>query len=307
MTATFETLTDEELAGHCAEGVDEAERTLLRRYMPAIYGLPQQQFGAEEEDLSEFLIYAVEKVRERHLLGRYDPEAGASFRTWFGVVIRNLYFDFLRRHARDPALVAVGEEGMDLLGAAGAEPPSGAATPEVEAADRLLGRMELKCRALFKLLLANAFFLSPDELRWVAETSGRDTVEAARQLAELEEDLRETDVAIEERHRQLERVYWWQRTYERQLCELEQERGRPEAERQDLLEKTCQRLQRRREQHRRLVDELAGSAGVATAPYRRLAEILRMKEGTLGSHLSRCRQRLATQIQRDAVPPETEE
>ena len=60
--------TDETLATLCKDGIEAAERELLGRYMQAIYWLPNRIFGANEEELSGFLIYAVEKIRERDTL-----------------------------------------------------------------------------------------------------------------------------------------------------------------------------------------------------------------------------------------------
>ncbi|MFW5856557.1 MAG: RNA polymerase sigma factor [Planctomycetota bacterium] len=276
--------SDEELAARTADGVDEAERELLRRHMQAIYWLPRRQFGADEEDLSDFLIYAVERIRERNTLARFDPDAGARFTTWFGVVIRNLYLDYLRRHKHDPELTELDAEGL------ADEPPP---DRDTEQAERLLGRLSIKCRTLFKLLFANSTFLSPEELRWIAEAADRPLVEVARALGELEEELRELEAGIEERRRRLDAVCWWKRVYERQLHQLEREMTRPPEERGALLDETHRKLIKRREQYERLVEELSGPAGTATTPYRRLAALLNMKEGTLGSHLTRCRQATA--------------
>lgn len=287
MVGNYAELSDEALAARCAEGIDGAERELLRRHMQAIYWLPVRQFGADEDDKGDFLIFALEKLRERNSLAQFDVERGVRFTTWFGVVIRNLYLDYLRTQRHVPSLVELEEQ--EVCAAPAAPPPTAAE----ERADALLGRMSVKCRAFFKLLLANVFFLKPDEMRWIAETSGRSIVEVSTLLAELEEDLREADAQIEARRRQLDAVFWWKRLYERQLRDLERERELPANERRARLERTYARLERRRQQHERLLGELSGGAGLATTPYRRLAEVLAMKEGTLGSHITRCRQAIA--------------
>jgi RNA polymerase sigma factor (sigma-70 family) len=290
-------LSDEALAAKCAEGVDAAERELLGRHMQAIYWLPRRHFGASEDDLGEFLLYAVEKLRERDTLSRYDPEAGASFKTWFGVVIRNLYLDYLRRLPPETPTVPLEEELQP------APPPEEPANEDQARAEALLARLEIKCRALFKMLLANSFYLTGEEMRWIAEQGGRTVAETARLLAEIEEDLRGADAAIEERRRRLDAVYWWKRLHEQELAALERHGpGGRDAE----MERVGERLRKRREQYARLVDELAGGGGLATTPYRRLAEILNMKEGTLGSHLTRCRQGAARLLATGSGNPDEE-
>ncbi|MFH0911983.1 MAG: sigma-70 family RNA polymerase sigma factor, partial [Planctomycetota bacterium] len=278
---------DEDLAARCAEegeGGKAAEEELLRRYMTALYGLPRRAFAADADTCGEFLLFALDKLRERRILGRFDPRRGARFATWFGSVIRHLFLDFLRTQQGGPTFLALDEE---RLAAPEAAPE---ARPSAEPAGGLLARMETRCRTLFKMLLANAFFFTPEEIRWIAANGKRSVIESVSLLAEMEEDLREAEAAIEKRHQALAAAYWWKRAYERQLALLEAKPlpyGRLETRRMKTLRA---RLEKRREQHRRLLERLSGSAGFATAPYRKIAAILRMKEGTLGSHLTRCRQ-----------------
>ena len=141
-TEALASLSDEQLARLCAEGIEAAERTLMQRHMQAIYWLPRRAFGAPEEELSGFLLYALEKIRQRDILAKFDPERGARFATWFGVVIRRLYLDYLRAGAGEPHAVPLEEDAL-----------SAPAEPAPDADDGLLARLQVQCRVLFKLLL----------------------------------------------------------------------------------------------------------------------------------------------------------
>jgi len=277
-------LADEQLAALCGQGIEAAERELIRRQMQAIYWLPRRAFGAPEEELSGFLLYAIEKIRGRDILAKFDPDQGTRFRTWFGVVIRRLYLDDLRTQGHPPAAVELQEDGL-----AGADPSGAAEAPE----DELLAAMQVQCRALFKLLLCNTCYLTPEEIRWVAQTSGASVLEAAEGVARLEERLRNAEVRLRERYDRLAVAHWWKTTYERQLQRLETELEHPWTEAHEGWEKTRARLDRRRQEYERLVHDLSGGAGIATAPYRELAALLGLKEGTLASQISRCRARAA--------------
>ncbi len=277
-TEALASLSDEQLAELCAEGIEAAERTLMQRHMQAIYWLPRRAFGAPEEELSGFLLYALEKIRQRDILAKFDPERGTRFTTWFGVVIRRLYLDYLRAGTAEPNAVPLEEDAL-----------SAPAEPEPDANDGLLARLQVQCRVLFKLLLCDTYYLTPEEVRWVAEKSGRSVLEVAAQIAQLEERLRQAETRLRERYDRLSVVYWWKNTHERQLQRLEKELDRPWREEQEAMERTRQRLERRRTEYARLADELSGGAGIVTAPYRELARLLREKEGTLASQISRCR------------------
>lgn len=276
----YAALDDAALAARCATGDNEAERTLLARQMQAIYWLPRNAFGAPEECLADFLLYAVEKIRERDILSKYDPEKGAQFGTWFGVVIRRLYFDYLRAHPPAPPTVELFDNAIE----AKTEPD-----PEAEADPALLEHMKVRCRVLFKLLLCNTMFLQAEEVQWIAQASGKGVVDVTREIAMLEADLREQDVALAERYDRLATAFYWKSTYEQRIASMERTREHPHTDADPALEEVRGKLERRNREYLRLTHELSGMVGIATAPYRELASLLAMPEGTLASHLSRCR------------------
>lgn len=278
MTETSTKRSDEELAARCAEGIDAAERELLERYMQAIYWLPRQAFGADEDTLSDFLLYALEKLRTRDTLSKYDPSRGASFSTWFGVILRNLYLDYLRAQPDEPLALEL-QEGV-------AAPPV-EETSDTE--DRLLAAMHIRCRVLFKLLLCNSYLLTSEEVRWIADKSERGVLETTEQLAELEDELAQREANLQDRYDRLAVACWWKNTYEKQLERLEHNNDRPWTRQAEEMDKIQARLERRRQEYRRIVHDLSGTAGIATTPYKDLARILGMPEGTVASHISRCR------------------
>lgn len=270
-------LSDEDLAARCAAGIEAAERELLSRHMPAIYWLPQRVFGAPEEELSGFLLFAIEKIRERNTLAKFAPEKGARFATWLGVVIRNLYIDYLRSQPDE-------EQQQELI-----EDSLIAPTERREERSTLIAQMQLRCRALFKLLLCDTFFLEPAELEWLAQESGRSLSETARQVAELEEQLRERESSLQGRYDKLAKAHYRLRRCQLQLEKQEKSREMPNTEFSPEVERLRDRLDRCRREYAALSADLAGSGGIVTAPYKELSQILNTREGTLASNLSRCR------------------
>lgn len=274
----FTTYSDEKLAGLCAKGIDVAERELLGRYMQPIYWLPRRLFGAPEEDLSGFLIFAIEKIRERDILGKFLRDKGVKFSTWMGVVIRNLYMDYLRTLPENL-------EGSELIEESVAAPKERRERERPE----LLDMMQVRCKVLFKMLLCDTLYLEPEDIEWISSESGRGVAETASEIAKLEDRLRESETKLQERYDKLSRAYYWKSRYERQLLRLEKGAHRPHTTYNKDVDVLERKLERRRKEYENVAEELSGSGGIVTAPYRELAALLNVSEGTLASNISRCR------------------
>jgi RNA polymerase sigma factor (sigma-70 family) len=285
-------LKDEELAVKCRENIDEAEHELLSRYMNVIYWLPAKVYGVDEEDLSAFLIFAIEKIRERHTLSKFDASTGVKFSTWFGVVIKNLYHDYLRTLDNEPEIVKVDFDKLDTEYSA--KENSGEFAQAEENAFMLLKSMDIKCRTLFKLLFANSFFLEPEEMRWIAKESKKRMMQVIKELAEIENGINEKNHELSERYNKLMGVYWWKRRYARQLYNVERSLQGAEGERRRKLEEFAAKLEKRRVQYYKMLEELSASETRSCASYEDLSSLLQMNMGTLGSTLSRCRKGAAS-------------
>ncbi|MDR0868032.1 MAG: hypothetical protein LBP75_06095 [Planctomycetota bacterium] len=287
--APLELLTDEQLAAQCRDGIELAERELLGRYMPAIYWLPHRVLGVPEEELSGFLLFAIEKIRERDTLGKFEPARGAKFSTWLSMVIRNLYIDYLR--ARPNEIIVQGVEPQML-------DERFAAPERRQRRAELLEKMQLKCRVTFKLLLCDSFQLSAEDLAWIAQESGRSLIDAAREIARMEERLQDEEKRIAARYDQLSRAYYRKSFYERQIKDLEKQAERPHTDHNAKLEKLHRLAEKRQAEYDALSFELSGIGGIVTAPYKELATLLKTPEGTLASNISRCRSGAADILRR---------
>jgi len=280
-------LTDDELVAQCREGIEAAERELLGRYMQAIYWLPHRILGVPEDDLADFLIFAIEKIRERDTLAKFEPTRGARFATWLSVIVRNLYIDYLRAKPDD---IPAQELLPDNI-------PPAREERRREHAD-LLAKMHQKCRVTFKLLLCDTFQLTSEDLQWIAQESGRSLIETTQEVAKLEERLRADETRIAERYDKLARAYYWKNFYARQIKELEKSSERPHTAENARLEKLRRLQDRRQLEYDTLNFELSGIGGIVTAPYKDLSRLLKTPEGTLASNISRCRSGAADLLRR---------
>ncbi len=279
--------TDEALAALCQKGIEAAERELLGRYMQAIYWLPHRIFGADEEDLSGFLIYAIEKIRERDTLSKYDKTKGARFSTWIGTVIRNLYLDYIRSLPSEPFNIEFEENSFPSQD-----------NRRQGGRKSLLDLMQIKCRVMFKLLLCDTFFLESEEISWIAQESGQSLIQTSENIAKLEENLRFGEEKLKARYEKLSRAYYWKSTYEKKLHSMEKTRDTATAEEIRELRELERKLVKRRREYENILEDLSGMGGIVTAPYRELAKLLNISEGTLASSISRCRSGAADLLRR---------
>lgn len=280
-------VSDEELVAQCRQGIELAERELLGRYMQAIYWLPHRILGVPEEELSGFLLFAIEKIRERDTLAKYDVTRGASFSTWLGVIIRNLYIDYVRSQPDElPTQELIAEHHVTE------------AVQSRAVRTELLSKMQIKCRVIFKLLLCDTFQLNAEDLAWLSQESGRGLIDTAKEVAKLEERLRGDEVRIAERYDKLARAYYRKNFYARQIFELEKQLATPNLSTNKKLEKLRRIYERRQAEYDTLNFELSGIGGIVTAPYKELSRLLKTPEGTLASNISRCRSGAADLLRR---------
>jgi RNA polymerase sigma-70 factor (ECF subfamily) len=104
----MELLTDEQLAEQYANGSELALETLIRRYLPLIYGFVLRSIGetAQAEDLTQEIFLKVWRG-----IKKYD--AGKSFKTWIFTIARRTLIDYFRKKKIATVAVINGEEGAE--------------------------------------------------------------------------------------------------------------------------------------------------------------------------------------------------
>jgi RNA polymerase sigma factor (sigma-70 family) len=89
-------------------GDEKAYWALVETISGYIYNYPRIVFGANPDECSDFYEYTLVKLRD--IIDRFR-DTGAKFITWFTVVLRNRYFNFIRESRKGYIL----RESVDLL------------------------------------------------------------------------------------------------------------------------------------------------------------------------------------------------
>jgi RNA polymerase sigma factor (sigma-70 family) len=86
-------LIKEEISGWRSSPDERKYRRIMEMLSPLIYEYPVRVFNANEDSSGNFFEYVFERLSQ--LLMKYDAQA-TRFTTWFFIVLRNLYFNWLR-------------------------------------------------------------------------------------------------------------------------------------------------------------------------------------------------------------------
>jgi len=148
-----------------------------------------------------------------------------------------------------------------------------------------------------KLLYIEDCELSPSEIRYVAEVSGRSIADVLQQVEELRAVVREREAAVKQEEDALETVQAWIQLYQRRVQRVQADLAelapsspiatRLREEQSDLERK----IERRRHQQEKLLARTRRRK--VTAPYKQVAAILNTTTGNVGSQIARLRQELS--------------
>lgn len=258
---------------------------LIREHFDIIYWFPKKAMGAEEEDCADFTIFAVEKIKLRKIFDKFEPARGVFFTTWLGVVLRNLYFDFLRVRRRKNDGVTLDENYELSVEGAESFKPSGWTTKMI-----VFNDAEEGARVILKLLYLPPEFLNAGDVHWIAAESGKTVPEVMKQLAEIERIITEKHADLKEMRDKLAEAYWWKNHYE-QLYAHKISICQDDTRKSDEIRR---KMRARRKQYDKILSEFHSSR--VTLPYQHIAELLNISPSSVGMRISRSKDRLVKRL-----------
>lgn len=167
-----------------------------------IYNFPMRMFRFNEDEASEFYLYAFEHLRDGRKISSFEGKA--KFTTWFYAVLRNLTIDFLRSQ-KDKMRVAtylkVDSTGKMIDAIDSLSDPREQNTYEenlFEQFNASLVSLPLPQRVLFKLAYAWYFELDAEEIEYLCGLHKTGPAEILRRLQELKKVAHEKSVEVRE-------------------------------------------------------------------------------------------------------------
>jgi RNA polymerase sigma factor (sigma-70 family) len=282
-----------EIVGKCGEGDETSLRQFFDIYSKDIYNFPIRVFHLSEDDASEFYIYAFERLKTGK---RFHSFVGKStFKTWFFSVLRNLLIDWQRtkRELKIQSINKFNKDGVEY-GTIEDEPdlrPEALLNAQAisEKFQSALRDVKLENRVVFKLSFIYYLHLDPEEVSYIAEKTKSSKEDVRLEVLQLRESLsirEEENLRLEDK---ITSLYL-------NILELKEQQkykfvsaSSKEVESKERLEHT---LAKKYEQRRKLIDKRQKGLFLVRTPYREIARILGISEGSVSVTLLRVMEKI---------------
>lgn len=292
----------------CVVGDGQARRTFQDEYGEDIYNFPVKIYGLPLEKAGDFYVYAFDKDRIFKRIRTFAGRNNIQFRTFLSYyVLKDLFLEW-RRTVKELETISLNTpvgnipEGdtvlEDLLPDPMAADTNEAGTREEGPATAIWHSLSPEERLDLKLLSLLECDLDPEDIRLLANRSGRSIYETLALIAEVQKKLMSKDEKASRLRDELDSVWGWIRLRQTELQEIDEkillivEQGEAsDVEKLRIQKKTLeQTLAKRYRQRERIIEEIRELK--LTTPYKDIARLLNTGVGTVGSRISRLRERL---------------
>ncbi|HVN83998.1 MAG TPA: hypothetical protein VMW17_04040 [Candidatus Binatia bacterium] len=299
-TSSSDTREALDLIRRALAGEPSATLEFQQIYGELIYGYPIRVYRLPADEAGDFYVFAFDQGRIFRRLRTF--EGRAPLRAYLlGFVLDDLVLEWKRgqREIETVPIESVGElpDGGDTMRGFRSTAGGGNTTDPHPPIDQILGDLAPPKSVVMKLLYIEDCELSPSEIRYVAEVSGRSIADVLQQVEELRAVVREREAAVKQEEDALETVQAWIQLYQRRVQRVQADLAelapsspiatRLREEQSDLERK----IERRRHQQEKLLARTRRRK--VTAPYKQVAAILNTTTGNVGSQIARLRQELS--------------
>lgn len=178
----------------------DALAAFFEAFSDDIYNFPMRMFRFNEDEASEFYLYAFEHLRDGRKISSFQGKA--KFTTWFYAVLRNLTIDFLRSQKdkmRFTTYLKADASGKMVDAIESVSDPREQNLFEEALFDEFktsLNTLALPQRVLFKLAYAWYFELDSEELDYLCDLHKQPVASIMPRLQELKKIAHERSVEV---------------------------------------------------------------------------------------------------------------
>lgn len=291
-----------ELVAQCSEGNPAALKDFFARYSSDMYNFPIKVFHLDEDAASDFFLYAYERLSNGK---RFKSFQGRSaFRTWFYTVLRNLLIDWLRtvREIKTVNITKTDDNGNEYKMIENSPDPRSILGPDSEEEFRgfieRLNTLNIELRVIFKLSFIYYLDLSQEEIVYLAKKSKRPHTEVINFLAHLKNKLSEKEMKNIDFEDKITSLYL-------SIMELKGRKNKlfddkkKSSENAILvsgnefeIEKLDKSIEKKYQQRDKLLEKMKKGHFISKTPYKYIAEIMNIPEGSVSVHMMRVQEKL---------------
>lgn len=295
----------------CADGDQSARLRFQDAYGEDIYNFPLKIYGLPEETAGDFYVYVFEKNRIFSRIRTFEGKNNIQFRTFLSFyVLKHLFFEWQRSQKSIDTVswdTPVGNANADgtgrVLGDIVSEDTTTVADQEAAAENTtvptLMQALNQEEQLDLKLLTLIECDLTPAEVRLLARIGSRSLADTIALVAEVQNGLKRKDEKISHLSDELDSVWGWILLRQKELQEIDekillkmQNKASIDVEllrsQKTMLEHALAKRYRQRE---KIIAEIRRYK--LTTPYKDMAQLLNTTVGTVGSRISRLRERLS--------------
>ncbi len=283
-----------ELVDLCGKGDAAALKQFFEEFAEDIYNFPIKVFHLDQDAASDFFLYAFERLKDGGRFGSFQGRS--SFRTWFYTVLRNLVIDWMRT-IREVDTVQVSrsdERGHEHNLVENTPDPRSLDMGDqkiVQAFQKKMLDLPVELRSVFKLSYIYYLDLSPDELQYISERSGKDRSEILATLADLKHMLSEKEIKNLGAEDKITSLYL-------AILELKQKKekllagsGGKKVDPEEI-ERVERSIEKKYQQREKLLVKKSRGHFIVRVPYRYIAELLDIPEGSVSVQMMRALDRV---------------
>ncbi|MBK8394546.1 MAG: RNA polymerase sigma factor [Leptospiraceae bacterium] len=285
------------LVQSCATGNQESLKKFFEVFSEDIYNFPIRVFHLEEDDASEFFIYAYERLKSGKRFHTFVGKSG--FKTWLYTVLRNMLIDWKRnkRELKIVSRVKVNSDGVEYYSIEN-EPDTKidlqreADTISVRFREAL-SELKIDSRIIFKLAYIYYLNLELDEVEYLLEKTNLSKEELQKEIIAIRDILSDKEIQAIQNEDKIASLYM-------NILELKQfqEKEKPIVFSDNLpnYDKVQISIEKKYEQRRKLIDKKSKGNFITRTPYRIIAKLLDIPEGSVSISLQRVLEKIQKKI-----------
>ncbi|MBI3396248.1 MAG: sigma-70 family RNA polymerase sigma factor [Spirochaetia bacterium] len=281
----------------CAAGDAASLEQFFTRFASDIYNFPLKVFHLDEDAASDFFLYAYERLRDGARFRSFQGRS--SFRTWFYAVLRNLVIDWMRtiREVETVNRSYPDHEGSEYRSIENTPDPRSLRDEDagIRAAfeTRLLS-LTMEMRLVFKLCFLYYLDLDDEELKALSERTGKTPASIMKSVADLKHRLSAKEITNLEAEDKITSLYLSIVHLKERRQNLINRPGnsgpRPPTDFEVIrLDKAIEKKYKQRD---RLLERKERGHFVVRTPYKFVADLLQMPEGSISVHMMRALEKM---------------
>lgn len=290
----------------------DALAAFFEEFSDDIYNFPMRMFRFNEDEASEFFLFAFEHLRDGRKIASFQGKA--KFTTWFYAVLRNLTIDFLRSQKeklRFTTYLKADASGKMVEAIEAVSDKREQNTFEeilFEQFNSSLLSLALSQRVLFKLAYAWYFELDADEINYLCELHHTDEADILARLQELKKVAHERSVEVRDLEEKLTANFQGISILETRIENFFRENPDIDKRREAWSETffstsippqvidMIQSLMKKKKKQQALLLQQKKSLLSIRVPYKDLGELLKSTQGVLSVQLIRIVEKLSQSL-----------